>query len=78
MFKKIHNYLLDNSFRFTVFKDGIHLFNYKEILSLKNNNIVIRGEFILEVSGNNLVLNKMLDNEVLITGIIKDIKISYE
>ena len=78
MFKKIHNYLLDNSFRFTVFKDGIHLFNYKEILSLKNNNIVIRGEFILEVSGSNLVLNKMLDNEVLITGVIKDIKISYE
>ena len=78
MFKKIHNYLLDNGFRFTVFKDGIHLFNYKEILSLKNNNIVIRGEFILEVSGSNLVLNKMLDNEVLITGVIKDIKISYE
>ena len=78
MFKKIHNYLLDNSFRFTVFKDGIHLFNYKDILSLKNNNIVIRGEFVVEVSGNNLVLNKMLDNEVLITGVIKDIKISYE
>ena len=78
MFKKIHNYLLDNSFRFTVFKDGIHLFNYKEILSLKNNNIVIRGEFVVEVSGNNLVLNKMLDSEVLITGMIKDIKIIYE
>ena len=78
MFKKIHNYLIDDVFRFTVFKDGIHLFNYKEILSLKNNNIVIRGDFIIEVFGNNLVLNKMLDNEVLITGIIKDIKISYE
>ena len=78
MLKKIHNYLLDNSFRFTVFKDGIHLFNYKEILSLKNNNIVIRGEFVVEVNGNNLVLNKMLDSEVLITGMIKDIKIIYE
>lgn len=78
MFKKIHNYLLDNSFRFTVFKDGIHLFNYKDILSLKNNNIVIRGEFVVEVNGNNLVLNKMLDSEVLITGMIKDIKIIYE
>ena len=78
MFKKIHNYLLDNSFRFTVFKDGIHLFNYKDILSLKNNNIVIRGEFVVEVNGNNLVLNKMLDDEVLITGMIKDIKIIYE
>ena len=78
MFRKIHNYLIDDTFRFTVFKDGVYLFNYKEILSLKNNNIVIRGEFVVEVNGNNLVLNKMLDNEVLITGIVKDIKISYE
>lgn len=78
MFRKIHNYLIDDVFRFTVFKDGIHLFNYKEILSLKNNNIVIRGDFIIEVFGNNLVLNKMLDNEVFISGVIRDIKISYE
>ena len=78
MFRKMHNYLIDDTFRFTVFKDGIHLFNYKEIMSLKNTNIVIRGEFLIEVFGLNLVLNKMLDNEVLITGIIKDIKISYE
>ena len=61
-----------------MFKDGIHLFNYKEILSLKNNNIVIRGEFVVDVNGDNLVLNKMLDNEVLITGTIKDININYE
>ena len=78
MFRKIHNYLIDDTFRFTVFKDGVHLFNYKEILSLKNNNIVIKGEFLIEIFGVNLVLNKMLDNEVLITGIVKDIKISYE
>ena len=78
MFRKIHNYLIDDVFRFTVFKDGIHLFNYKEILSLKNNNIVIRGDFIIEVFGNNLVLNKMLDNEVFISGVIRNIKISYE
>ncbi len=78
MLKKIHNYLLDNKFRFTVFKDGVHLFNYKEIKSLKNNNIVILGDFIVEVIGSNLVLNKMLDNEVLITGKVLGINIKYE
>lgn len=67
--------ILENEFRMIVFLNKINIVNYKEIIDLKDNLIVIKTEKIIEIKGENLILNKMLNNELLVTGTIKKINI---
>ncbi|MBQ2640321.1 MAG: YabP/YqfC family sporulation protein [Bacilli bacterium] len=79
MLDKIKNYIKDTEFRLTLFKDRIYVTNYKKILSLENNNIsfkVDKGKVIIK--GNNLVLKKLLDKEILVSGKISSIEAKYD
>ena len=67
MLHKIYEYVRDVEFRFTIYNNKIHIVNYKKILSLESDRI----SFISDVNrvvikGNNLVLNKLLEEEILI------------
>ena len=76
MLKRVYEYVKDDEFRFTIFSNRVHVMNYKKILSLKNEEISFKGEgkFIL-VKGNDLILNKLLDDEFLIVGNIQTIEV---
>ena len=76
MLEKISNYVNDKEFRLTLYNDKIHIINYKKIISLENNylSILCLNKKIL-VTGNSLVLNKILDNELLIRGNITNIEV---
>lgn len=79
MFDKIREYIKDDEFRFTVFENRIHIINYSEILSLETERISFRMEekrFVIK--GNNLVLNRLLENEVLIMGTVFSIEVFYD
>ena len=42
---------------------------------LKNNYISISGDFLINISGSSLVLNRLLDEEILIIGNIYNIEV---
>ena len=79
MFERMNNYINDNEFRFTVYENKIHIINYKRILSLEDNYISFQSQKEkITIQGNQLSLNKLLENEMLITGFITKIEVMHE
>jgi len=78
MLKKVYEYIKDEEFRFTVYKNKIHVINYKKIITLKNDFISIMGDFNINISGNNLVLKRLMDKELLIIGTIYNVEVLYD
>ena len=77
MLDRLNNYINDNEFRFTVYENKIHILNYKKIISLEDNYIsLLSTTNKIIIKGNNLVLNRLLDNEMLINGNISIIEVS--
>ena len=57
----------------------VNVINYSKIISLEENYIsIIANEKKILIKGNNLVLKKILDNELLIKGKINSIEVVNE
>ncbi len=73
--KKILDYIKDTKFKITIFENKIDIANYKEIIIFEENKIVINcNTFNISIKGNNLIINKVYDNEVLVEGNITNIE----
>lgn len=73
--RRARNYLLDETFNMRVLKNKIDICNYESIGYLDNDLIIIKyedGE--IKIKGENLVVSKLLDDEILISGNIKIIE----
>ena len=73
--KRIRNYLLDEEFNMRVLKNKINICNYQSIGYFDNDLIIVNyvgGE--IKIKGEDLVVSKLLNNEILISGIIKAIE----
>ena len=76
MFNSISNYINDKEFRFTVYEKKIHIINFKRIITLEDNYISLLSQNKkINIKGINLILNKLLDNELLIKGEISNIEV---
>lgn len=78
MLDRIKDYINDNEFRMTVFIDRIHIINYLKILSLEEERVsflTTKGRVIIK--GNHLCLNKLLDDEVLVSGNVLNIEVDF-
>ena len=70
----MNRYIVDEEFRVIVMKDYINVINYDEILDFSNNEISIKYDSgIMIIKGKDLVVSKMLDDELLIKGQVKSI-----
>jgi hypothetical protein len=79
MLRRVYEFVKDEEFRFTVFNNRIHVVNYKKINTLNSDYILIESDDRrIGIKGNNLVLNKMLDREILVIGNVKSIEVIYE
>ena len=79
MLNKIYDYISDNEFRFTIYDNKIHIINYKKIISLEDNYIsFLSSNKKIIIHGNNLLLKKLLDNELLLQGSITNIEVINE
>ena len=79
MLDRITNYINDNTFRFTVYENTIHVVNYKRILILEEDRISFQSNNQkIKIEGEGLILKKILNQEMLITGKIYKIEVSYE
>ena len=73
--RRTRNYLLDETFNMRVLKNKIDICNYESIGYLDNDLIIINydsGE--IKIKGENLVVSKLLNDELLISGNIKIIE----
>lgn len=76
MISKIVDYIKDDKLKIRYIDNSVNIVNYDNILEIKNNMVtVIKDKKIIIIKGNDLKLNKLLDKEILITGIINKIEL---
>jgi len=74
--RRIVNYIKDSDFRINYINNSINVINYDTILEVRDSVISFKKENkIIYIKGEDLRLNKLLDNEILITGFIKIIEL---
>lgn len=72
---RLRNYFLENEFKVTYFQNKVNIVNYESIEHFDSNKIIVRknNESII-INGNNLVVSKLLNDEILIEGKISNIE----
>lgn len=79
IFDKINDYINDNSFKINYYNNSLNVKNYLKIIDFNNQKIIIKHELgKIIIDGNNLIINKMFENEILITGNINSIIFNNE
>lgn len=74
LFNYLDRYLTDNEYKITITNNYLNIINYQEILDFSNKEIAIRHTNGLTIiKGNDLVVSKMMNDELLIKGDIKSI-----
>lgn len=73
---KLDDYLTEKNYKIIIKKDNINIINYQEIKDFSNNQVTITtNENQINITGDNLVVSKMQDSEVLITGKIQKLEL---
>ena len=76
MFSRLSNYINNDKFSLTITDNILHIINYKRILSLDEEYIsVITDNKKINIKGDKLTPQKLLDDEILIIGKIKNIEV---
>ena len=76
MIDKIVNYIKDNKLKIIYFDNSVNIVNFDNILEIKEDLItIINNKKVIMIKGKDLKLNKLLDSEILITGIINKIEL---
>lgn len=74
---KLNNYLYDREYKIVIKENYINIINYDEIIDFSLNKVSIKYKNkLIVIEGKNLVITKMLEQEVLITGNIFNIRIN--
>ena len=77
LISKLDRYLEDKKYEMIIKDNNINIVNFQEIIDFSINKVSLRcNNKIIQVEGKNLIISKMLDNEVLITGIILNVRIN--
>ena len=65
----INKYLLENDFKMVLTDNDIDILNYQEVSLFDDNRIIIKNKNgIITIFGNNLIISKWMDNEILVSG----------
>lgn len=75
-FNKLRTYILEQTFEVKIINGSVNIVNYESIGHFDSNKIIVRhkdGSVI--VNGDNLTVSKLLKDEVLIKGNIKNLEL---
>ena len=79
MLRNIREYIDNSEFQLNLLKGIDNVINYHEFLQINSKEMIFTTSFCkINVKGNNLVLSKLLDSELLITGDIDAIEVINE
>lgn len=74
----LRNYINDVEFRVDLYKDKVHIVNYTKIVTIEKSRISIGySSGMLIIKGKDLALKKLLDDEILIKGIINSVELEW-
>lgn len=74
---RLDNYLYDREYRIIIKENYVNIVNYDEIVDFNSNKISVKYKNkLITIEGLNLTINKMIEDEVLITGNISNISIN--
>lgn len=77
LINKLDRYLENKNYEIIIKENSINIINFKEIIDFSMNKISLKcDDKIINVEGKNLIISKMIDDELLITGIIFNIRIN--
>ena len=69
IFDKLDRYLVESEYKVTIKNDKVHIINYTEIVDFSSTKVVIKyNKGIMTINGLNLVVSKMMEEELLVTG----------
>lgn len=69
-------YMINNEFVINIYKDKINIINYTSIGAIEDTKISVSGSNRnVLISGERLALKKLLNDEILISGVIKKIEL---
>ena len=75
MLNHLRNYILENEFKITIFTNKIDIVNYLEIDHFDDVKIIVRfTNGLVIIKGEDLTISKLLNDELLIFGHIKNIE----
>lgn len=75
MLKDLKDYILENKFKIYITQDYINIINYTEIDHFDDKIIIIRNnKGIVTIKGKELIISKLLEEELLINGIVRNIE----
>ena len=70
----IRSYILEDEFKITILNNKVNIVNYQSIGIIDTNKVIVKYDFgSVSVRGDNLVLSKLMNNEILISGNIYSI-----
>lgn len=73
----VRRYFNDLDFRYTIFPEKLHIINFSKILALEENRVsILYGNKRIIFKGNDFILNKLLDNEVVISGEVLGVEVN--
>ena len=71
----IRSYILESDAKITIVNNKLNITNYIDIGHFDTNKIIVKlKDKNIIVKGNDLVVSKLLDNEILITGVFNNIE----
>lgn len=76
MLKSLNKYIKNNEFSINIWSNFININNFTDIIILEDNKVIVT---ILErkiiINGENICINKLLDNELLLSGKFSSIEL---
>lgn len=79
MLSRVKDYILDQEFRFTLLEHRFFAINFSKILSLEESRVSFLTRYgRIVVKGKDFVLQRLLENEVLIGGEVEGVEVFYE
>ena len=77
LISKLERYLEDENYEIIVKENKVNIINFQEIIDFSVSKISLRcSNKTINIEGKNLIISQMLDNELLITGIIFNLRIN--
>lgn len=77
LISKLDRYLEDKKYEIIIKENKVNIINFQEIIDFTINQIILKCENkIINIEGKNLIISKMLDDEILITGTINNVRIN--
>lgn len=77
LINKLNKYLEDKNYQIIIKKNFVNIINIEEIIDFSINKIVVRcNNQIINIEGKQLIISKMLEDEVLILGTINNVRIN--